>query len=77
LDLTIYKPPFNVAFWQGESAATYSDPPADNGSGLGDDLSIYDLPGQVLSVALMRSVAEGFKRDALRSLIVQDSTPPR
>jgi hypothetical protein len=77
LDLTIYKPPFNVAFWQGKSAATYSDPPADNGSGLGDDVSIYDLPGQVLSVALTRSVAGGFKREALRSLIVQDSMPPR
>jgi hypothetical protein len=77
LDLTIYKPPFNVAFWQGESAATYNDPPADNGSGLGDDVSIYDLPGQVLSVALTRSVAEGFKRDAVRSLIVQDSMSPR
>ena len=77
LDLTIYKPPFNVAFWQGESAATYNDPPADNGTGLGDDVSIYDLPGQVLSVALTRSVAEGFKRDALRSLIIQDSMPPR
>ncbi len=77
LDLTIYKPPFNVAFWQGESAATYNDPPADNGTGLGDDVSIYDLPGQVLSVALTRSVAGGFKRDALRSLIIQDSMPPR
>ena len=77
MDLTIYKPPFNVPFWQGESAATYNDPPADNGSGLGDDVSIYDLPGQVLSVALTRSVAEGFKRQALQSLIVQDSMPPR
>ncbi len=77
LDLTIYKPPFNVPFWQGESAATYNDPPADNGSGLGDDVSIYDLPGQVLSVALTRSVAGVFKRNALHSLIVQDAMQPR
>src|SRR5260370_41796259 len=44
LDLTIYKPPFNVPFWQGESAATSNHPPADNGSRLGDDVSPHDLP---------------------------------
>jgi hypothetical protein len=73
LDITIYKPPFDVAFWQGESAATYNDPPADNGSGMGDDVSIYDRPSQVLSVALTRAVAGIFKREALHALIVQDT----
>ena len=74
VDITIYKPPFDVAFWQGESAATYNDPPADNGSGMGDDVSIYDRPSQVLSVALTRAVAGIFKREALHALIVQDTT---
>ncbi len=74
LDVTIYKPPFNVAFWQGESAATYNDPPADNGNGMGDDVPIYDHPGEVLSVALTRAVAGIFKREALHALIVQDAT---
>jgi len=73
LEVTIYKPPFNVAFWQGESAATYNDPPADNGSGMGDDVPIYDRPSEVLSVALTRAVAGIFKREALHGLIVQDS----
>jgi hypothetical protein len=73
VDVTIYKPPFDVAFWQGESAATYNDPPADNGSGMGDDVPIYDHPGEVLSVALTRAVAGIFKREALHALIVQDT----
>lgn len=73
VDVTIYKPPFNVAFWQGESAATYNDPPADNGSGMGDDVPIYDRPSEVLSVALTRAVAGIFKREALHALIVQDT----
>jgi hypothetical protein len=73
LEVIIYKPPFNVAFWQGESAATYSDPPADNGSGMGDDVPIYDRPTEVLSVALTRAVAGIFKREALHGLIVQDT----
>ena len=72
LDVIIYKPPFNVAFWQGESAATYNDPP-DNGSGMGDDVPIYDRPSQVLSVALTRAVAGIFKREALHALVVQDT----
>jgi hypothetical protein len=72
VDVTIYKPPFDVAFWQGESAATYSDPPADNGSGMGDDVPIYDRPSEVLSVALTRAVAGIFKREALHALVVQD-----
>lgn len=73
LDVTIYKPPFDVAFWQGESAATYNDPPADNGTGMGDDVAIYDRPGQVLSVALTRAVAGIFKREALHALVEQDT----
>jgi hypothetical protein len=73
VDVTIYKPPFDVAFWQGESAATYNDPPADNGSGMGDDVSIYDRPSEVLSVALTRAVAGIFKREALHALILQDT----
>ena len=73
LDVTVYKPPFDVAFWQGESAATYNDPPADNGSGMGDDVPIYDRPSEVLSVALTRAVAGIFKREALHALIVQDT----
>ena len=72
VDVTIYKPPFNVAFWQGESGATYNDPPADNGSGMGDDVPIYDRPSEVLSVALTRAVAGIFKREALHALVVQD-----
>ncbi len=77
LDVTIYKPPFDVAFWQGESAATYNDPPADNGSGMGDDVAIYDRPGQVLSVALTRAVAGIFKREALHALVAQDTIRTR
>jgi hypothetical protein len=73
VDVTIYKPPFDVAFWQGESAATYNDPPADNGSGMGDDVPIYDRPSQVLSVALTRAVAGIFKREALHALVMQDT----
>jgi hypothetical protein len=77
IDVVIYKPPFNVAFWQGESTATYSDPPADNGTGMGDDVPIYDRPGEVLSVALTRAVAGIFKREALHALIVQDNVGPQ
>jgi hypothetical protein len=77
LDITIYKPPFNVAFWQGQSASTYHDPPADNGSGMGDDVPIYDRPSQVLSVALTRAVAGIFKREPLHALVLQDTVHTR
>lgn len=77
LDVTIYKPPFDVPFWQGVSSDTYNDPPADNGSGRGDEIPIYATPGQVLSVALTRAVAGIFKREALHSLMLQDTIPPR
>ncbi len=58
---------------RANSGATYNDPPADNGSGMGDDVPIYDRPSEVLSVALTRAVAGIFKREALHELIVQDT----
>ncbi|MGH7843415.1 MAG: hypothetical protein ACREQT_18095 [Candidatus Binataceae bacterium] len=74
LDTTIYKPPFDVAFWQGESSSTYDDPPAAAGGAFaGDETEIYDQPGEVLSVALTRAVAGLFQRDDLRTLIAQDT----
>ena len=76
LDVSIYKPPFDVAFWEGESAAVYNDPPPPTpGMSADDEMEIYDQPGQVLSVALTRAVAGIFKRDSLHALLVQDSTP--
>lgn len=76
LAVAIYKPPFSVPFWQGDSVATFNDPPLSiNGGGPEDDTEIYDQPGQVLSAALTRAVAGIFKRDDLRALIVQDSQP--
>jgi hypothetical protein len=75
LDVVVYKPPFDVPFWQGESDATYDDPPAPvSGSAPEDETEIYDEPGQVLSVALTRAVAGIFKRDDLHTLITEDST---
>jgi hypothetical protein len=79
LEVAIYKPPFDVPFWQGESSATYDDPPAP-GSGQNpteDETPIYDQPGQELSVALTRAVAGVFKRESLRVLITQDSAARR
>ena len=74
LEAAIYKPPFDVAFWQGQVAAAYSDPPAPvNGVSLGDEAEIYEQPGEVLSVALTRAVAEIFKRDDLHTLLEQDT----
>jgi len=76
LDVTVYKPPFDVPFWQGESDATYDDPPAPvAGVAPEDETEIYDEPGQVLSVAFTRAVAGIFKREDLRSLIAEDSLP--
>jgi hypothetical protein len=77
LEVTIYKPPFDVPFWQGVSTDTYKDPPADNGSGVGEEIAIYAHPGQVLSVALTRVVAGIFKREALHTLVLQDTIRPR
>ena len=74
LDVVVYKPPFQVPFWQGESDATYDDPPAPvAGTAPEDETEIYDDPGQVLSVGLTRAVAGIFKRDDLHTLITEDS----
>jgi hypothetical protein len=73
LDVTIYKPPFKVPFWTGTSNDTYFDPPVGSfGLGSEDEAGIYDDPGQVLSVALTRSVAAIFQRQDLRNLMLED-----
>ncbi len=72
IDAAIFKPPFHVPFWQGSSSETYSDPPDNSGITQEDQASIYDEPGQVLSVAFTRSVEGIFKRSDLHSLITQD-----
>jgi hypothetical protein len=78
LDVVVYKTPFEVPFWQGESDATYDDPPAPvAGVAPEDETEIYDDPGQVLSVGLTRAVAGIFKRDDLHTLIKEDSPPPQ
>ena len=75
LDVVVYKTPFEVPFWQGESDATYDDPPAPvAGAAPGDETEIYDNPGQVLSVAMTRAVAGIFKRNDLHALISEDSS---
>jgi len=77
LTLTLYKPPFSVPFWQGTSASTYNDPPVGSFAlGPEDETGIYDNPGEVLSVALTRSVAGVFDQAELRSLIMQDEVRP-
>jgi len=77
LDVIVYKTPFEVPFWQGESDATYDDPPAPvAGIAPEDETEIYDDPGQVLSVGLTRAVAGIFKRDDLHTLITEDSPLP-
>jgi hypothetical protein len=75
IDAAIYKAPFSVPFWQGESAAQFNDPPIATLGSLDpeDDTAIYDDPGQVLSVAFTRAVAGLFKRDDLRTLVGQDA----
>jgi hypothetical protein len=76
LDMVVYKAPFEVPFWQGESEATYDDPPAPvAGVAPEDSTEIYDDPGQVLSVGLTRAVAGIFKRDDLHTLMTEDSPP--
>jgi hypothetical protein len=77
LDVTIYKPPFKVPFWTGSSNDTYFDPPVGSfGLGSEDEAGIYDEPGQVLSVALTRSVAAIFQRQDLRNLMLEDDIKP-
>jgi hypothetical protein len=73
LDVTIYKPPFSVAFWHGNSNETYYDPPVGSLSlGPEDEAGIYDEPGEVLSVALTRAVAGIFEKPDLRNLVLED-----
>jgi hypothetical protein len=74
VDAAIYKAPFDVPFWQGQSAAQFDDPPIASLGSMDpeDDTAIYDNPGQVLSVAFTRAVAGLFKRDDLRVLIGHD-----
>jgi hypothetical protein len=73
LDVAIYKPPFSVPFWTGTANNTYFDPPVGSfGLGSEDEAGIYDEPGQVLSVALTRSVAAIFQRQDLRNLMLED-----
>jgi hypothetical protein len=73
LDVSIYKPPFKVPFWTGSTNDTYYDPPVGSfGLGSEDEAGIYDEPGQVLSVALTRSVAAIFQRQDLRNLMLED-----
>lgn len=73
LKLALYKPPFNIPFWQGASGSTYHDPPVGSfGLGPEDEVGIYDHPGQDLSVALTRAVAGIFEHQHLHTLIVQD-----
>jgi hypothetical protein len=73
LDVTIYKPPFTVPFWQGQAAAVYDDPPPSISGDNAGEAEIYEQPGEVLSVAMTRAVAAVFKRDDLHNLSVQDS----
>jgi len=78
LEVTIYKAPFSVPFWQGTSSSIYNDPPIGSfGLGPEDEAGVYDQPGQVLSVALTRAVAGIFQRDDLRTLVQQDQIRPR
>ncbi len=73
LDVTVYKPPFKVAFWQGSSQQSYFDPPIGSfGLGPDDEAGIYDDPGQVLSVAMTRAVAGIFQRDDFLALVQGD-----
>ncbi len=71
LDVTVYKPPFKVPFWQGSSSQSYFDPPIGSfGLGPDDEAGIYDEPGQVLSVAMTRAAI--FQREDFRTLVEGD-----
>jgi len=73
IEVTIYKPPFSAPFWNGGTNETYYDPPVGSfGLGPEDEAGIYDEPGQVLSVAMTRSVAQIFERPDLRNLMLED-----
>jgi hypothetical protein len=78
LEVTIYKPPFSVPFWQGRSGSNYDDPPMDsNAISPEDETAIYDQPVQVLSVAMTRAVAGIFNRTELYTLVNDDQIPAR
>jgi hypothetical protein len=78
LEVTIYKPPFTVPFWQGKSDSSYDDPPMDsNAISPEDETAIYDQPVQVLSVAMTRAVAGIFNRTELYALVNDDRMPAR
>ena len=73
LEITVYKPPFSVPFWQGTSDSVYNDPPIGSfGLGPEDEAGVYDDPGEVLSVAMTRAIAGIFQHQDLRALISQD-----
>jgi hypothetical protein len=77
LEVAIYKPPFTVPFWQGQSAAVYNDPPPAVTGDVTNEVEIYEQPGEVLAVALTRAVAGIFKRDDLYTLMTQDAVRVR
>lgn len=78
LEVTIYKAPFSVPFWQGTSSSLYNDPPIGSfGLGPEDEAGVYDNPGEVLSVALTRAVAGIFQHEDFRTLVSQDEIHPR
>ena len=78
LEVTVYKPPFSIPFWQGTINQEYFDPPIGSfGLGPDDEAGIYDDPGQVLSVAMTRAVAGIFERDDLRMLVQGDHMTAR
>jgi hypothetical protein len=78
IEVSIYKPPFSVPFWNGVASDTYYDPPVGSfGLGPDDEAGIYDEPGQVLSVAMTRTVAQIFQRQDLRNLMLEDNIRAR
>jgi hypothetical protein len=78
IEVSIYKPPFSVPFWNGTTSDTYYDPPVGSfGLGPEDEAGIYDEPGQVLSVAMTRTVAHIFERPDLRNLMLEDDIKAR
>jgi hypothetical protein len=73
IEVAIYKPPFSAPFWNGSTNETYYDPPVGSFAlGPDDEAGIYDEPGQVLSVAMTRSVAQIFEHPDLRNLMLED-----
>ncbi len=73
LEVIIYRTPFKVPFWEGTSSTGYHDPPIGRyGLGTMDEPSIYEHPGEDLSIAMTRAVAGIFERQDLRTLILND-----